>query len=253
MKTQTQLPEFKGIPLIEISENIPQADFLQGDFGKAVLEEYQERVKEEYNDNKNLKVLEYEDEVIKGSNPFAICLVNQIVREEGLRTATQSDLEKILKLNALNLRGFYEDTSLILRSEDEPNSYLAKDLSEQIKQRQELKYPVMIQLYGLELRNDEDSNYSLAFNLRDDSEIIYVPILNENSENFSSQDIDEKIGLPKKLGEGERYFYTGDSGLSRLSLDDELGLGSLDYHLADSDGDGRVVLVKTGEAGSQKI
>ena len=41
METKTKLPEFKGKALIEVPRNIPQADFLSGDFGKAVFGENQ--------------------------------------------------------------------------------------------------------------------------------------------------------------------------------------------------------------------
>jgi len=36
-----------------------------------------------------LNVLSYSNDVVKGSNPFAVVLANQVLREEGLRTATQ--------------------------------------------------------------------------------------------------------------------------------------------------------------------
>ena len=52
--------------------------------------------------------------------------------------------------------------------------------------------------------------------------------------------------------EGERTLYTQDKGLVRVYVGVDLGLGSDDGHLADSDGNGRVV-VKTGEAGSQNF
>ena len=45
MNTET-LPKFEGKPLIKNPSDIPQADFLAGDFGKAVLKEYQGRVKQ---------------------------------------------------------------------------------------------------------------------------------------------------------------------------------------------------------------
>jgi len=161
-----KLPPFPGKPLIEIPVFIPTANFLEGDFGKAVLEEYQGRSKADYGSAPALNVLEYvqtdgptgisvvggvrfEQGYVKGSNPFAVVLVNQIISSEGLRTATQADLERVLKVNALPLRGQYEDTGLVLRTDGDPNEYLAKDLMAQIKARNpKAKMPAMVPLFS---------------------------------------------------------------------------------------------------------
>jgi hypothetical protein len=250
IKTGTK-STFKGKPLIEIPEFIPQAGFLEGDFGKAFLEEYNGIVSADYNDNSNLNVLSYRDNVVKGSNPFAVVLANQILRQEGLRTATQADLEKALKIG-WDLRGTYEDTGLVLRTEEDDyakNTPLAKDLASQVKARDikfSSKNPVMIPLIGLELET-ADNQYGLTFKLKEDAEVYEAPILNKKG-SFDSKDINEKIGLPKKLSSsGDRTLYTRDFGLSRLFMDDVLGLGSGYRGLGDSVGDGRVVAV-SGEA-----
>lgn len=254
--TKSKLPVFKGKPLIKIPEFIPQVGFLEGEFGKAFLEEYQGRVNADYNGNSVLNALSYSNNVVKGSNPFAVVLTNQIIREEGLRTATQADLERVLKINAfglnvLDLRGFYEDTGLVLRSEDEPNRYLAKNLAEQVKSRKKKvgKTPIVIPLNRLELVNDLNSPHGLAFDLTDESEIIYAPVLGgkDNMKSFSETD---KYGLPEKLWEGNRTLYTRDSGLSRLNLYDGSDLYSGSRGLGSYD-DGRVVVV-SGEGTSPK-
>ena len=242
-------PKFNGKPLIETPKKHPTIGFLEGDFGKSVLEEYKGRSKDY---NKHLDILSYKDNIVQGSNPFAVVLMNKVLNEEGLKTASQSDLEKALKLNALNLNGTYEDTALILRNENNPNSYLAKHLMKQIKERNKnAKTPIMITLNQLELVNDTASEYGLAFKLKEDAEIIYAPILNDEVGNFSSEDIDEKTGLPIKLGKGNRTLYTRDSGLSRLFLNRSLDLYAWDGNLAGSDSDGRVVVVSA--AGAQNF
>lgn len=250
--TKTKLPVFKGKPLIEIPEFIPQAGFLEGDFGKAFLKEYKGRVGSDYNDNSNLDVLRYDNDVVKGSNPFAVVLANQILSQERLRTATQADLEKALKIG-WNLGGTYEDTGLVLRSgENEDyskNTLLAKELAEQVKGRGikfSPKKPVMIPLTGLELENS-DNDYGLTFKLKEDAEVYEAPILNKRG-SFDSEDIDEKTGLPNKVkNSGSRTLYTRDSGLSRLALDNDLGLNSYNRCLGPSSDYRRVVAV-SGEA-----
>jgi len=237
--------KFNGKPLIEVPKEYPTIGFLEGDFGKEVLNEYKGRAKDY---NKHLDILSYKYNIVQGSNPFAVVLMNKVLNEEGLKTASQSDLEKAIKLNALSLNGTYEDTALILRNENNPNSYLAKHLMKQVKERnKKAKTPIMITLNQLELVNDTASEYGLAFKLKEDAEIIYAPILNDEVGNFSSEDIDEKTGLPIKLGKGNRTLYTRDSGLSRLCLGRNLGLSARDDDLANSDSDGRVVVV-SGEA-----
>ena len=252
METKTyKLPKFIGKPLIELPKSVPQANFLEGDFGKAVLKEYSERVKSDYDSVKDLKVLSYEDNVVKGSNPFAVVLVNQIVSKEGLRTAKPSDLEQILRKNVLNLEGFYEDSALVLRNTEEPNKYLAENLMEQIKKRDsKQKLPVMIPLTELELAKDSNSWYKLSFKLKENAEIIYAPILNEKTESFYSKDIDEKIGLPGKLNKfGDRTLYTRNAGLSGFYLNWDLNLDCRDDNLAGFDGGGGRVVLKTCEVG----
>jgi len=267
---KTKLPTFKGDPLVEILsliphcgkivgflvedfgeikilESIPKAGFLQGDFGKAFLKEYNGRVKADYNGNPNLNVLRYDNGVVKGSTPFAVVLANQILREENLRTATQVDLEKALRI--WDIPRTCEDTGLVLRSEEDEyskNTPLAKDLAEQVKGRGikfSPKNPVMIPLIGLELEK-ADNGYGLTFKLREGTEIYEAPILNERG-SFDSKDINEKIGLPKKLSIfGDRSLYTRNSGLSKLYLVSGLDLYSNNRYLDGSLDIGRVVCCK---------
>jgi hypothetical protein len=254
----TKLPNFEGRPLMEIPKAIPSANVLGGDFGKAVLQEYKQAAETTYKGADALDVLSYHNNLIEGSNPFAVVLVNQIVGQDGLRTATPADLERAIRLNkvnqqlGLNLRGTYEDTGLVLRSESEPNEYLAKDVAKQIKARN-VKLPVMIPLNGLELVNDSKSEHDLSFKLKEDAQVIHAPILNKDGGYFTSEMIDEQTGLPKQVGEnGDRYLYTRNSGLSGLYLNRVLILYSSWDDLAYSDSDGRVAVVGDGAVNPEK-
>ena len=253
MITKTKLPKFHGKQIIPKDIKFPEANFLKGDFGEAVFYEVMERTKN-YKNVSALNVLKYEDGVVKGSNPFVVVLINQIIRPEGLRTATQVDLEKILKTEALNLGGFYEDSALVLRSEEEPNKYLAQDLAKQLKARySKIKhlYPAMISLNSLELRNDQNSDYGLAFKLKDEAEIFYAPHLS-NKNDYKKFSETGKEGLPLFNKNGNRILYTIDAGLSRLYLGRGLDLDSDTDDLASSDSDGRVVVVNS-EGASQNF
>jgi len=236
--------KFEGKQVFEVPKSIPTANYLAEDFGKEVNQEVQSK----YKDFSAINKIGYSGNFVKGSNPFYVVAVNEVIRPEGLSTATPADLERILKTKALDLKRFYEDSALVLRSDNEPNQYLARKLIKELKSiNPKAKLPVMIHLNQLDLVKDQDSQHGLAFKLREDTEIIYAPILNKETGNFSSEDIDEKTGLPKKLGGGNRTLYTMKNGLARLCLDRDLGLYSRDVGLAYSYGLGRVVVV-SGEA-----
>jgi hypothetical protein len=245
----TNFPVNEARPLFELPKEKPRIGFLGGEQGN----EINEAIKKDYRDFPVLQIANYSNQVIEGSNPFYVVAVQNKL-PPGVRVAKQSDLETAIRIGAFNLFGTYEDTSLVLRTDGNPNSYLAGNLMAQVKARlgKKAKMPVMIPLYGLELLKDQDSPYGLVFNLKEDAEVIYAPILNKsNGSDFNSEDIDAKIGLPTKVGTGNRTLWTGDSGLSRLYLGRDLGLGSNGGSLTGSDDSGRVVLVSTAEGSSQ--
>ena len=247
-KTETKLPEFKGSSIeLKTPYNFPT-----GDFGKAVLKEHQERARADFPNARGLNALAYdeEQEVVTGSNPPSNVLLNMILGQEGLRTSSQADIEKVLKLKALRLNGRYIDTGLILRSKCNPNEYLAGNLMSQIREiSPKAKMPAMIPLHELELTADSSSPYGFAFKIKENAQIFYdLSVLNKGG-HFSSEDIDLQTGLPKKTGNnGNRELYTRDSGLSGLYLDGDSGVISDGDDLDNSDGNGRVVVVSAGGA-----
>ncbi len=252
-----KLPEFEGRPLIEVPIFIPRANFLESNFGQAVLKEYLGRAKYNYQNAPALNVLSYDGNVVVGSNPFAVVLVNQIVGQEGLRTATPADLEKALKTSALPLRGQYEDSALVLRTEGNPNSYLATDLMQQIITRNpKAKMPSMVPLSDLDLVYDANSPNQLRFKLKDSANIYTgLDILNRRDSKFSSKNIDPETGLPTELGEGSKILHTrrDNAGLSRLYLYWNSDLVSRNEDLADSNYGGRVVVISDKNKEDSKI
>lgn len=241
--------------IIRIPENVPAATFIQGHDAEPFLEEYNGRVKRDFDNAEQLRVLTYdkENQLVRGSNDFAVVLANQMVRPQGMRTATQADIEQVIATEALPLYNQYEDTGLVIRSESGVNSYLAQNTMMQMRKRMpEAKFPLMIPLAGLNLVQDSNSEYGLAFKLRDDAQIYEVPILNEDG-NFTAENINSETGLPTKVGkEGTRHLYKRNDGLSRLYLDRSLSVDSVSDNLASSNDNGRVVLVR-GEAANAKI
>lgn len=248
MVTNT-FPVNEAKTLIEIPKNIPQIGFLGGKQGQ----EIDASIKKDYKDFPVMQIGNYSEGKVRGSSPFYVVGV-QSKLPFGVRVATQGDLEIAMRVGALNFSGTYEDTGLVLRNKDNPNSYLARNLMGQIKERlgKKAKMPVISPLYEMELVKNQDSPHGLSFKLKDDAEIIYDPILNEsNGSKFTSENVDVKTGLPIKVGSGNRTLWTRDSGLSKLCLGGDLDLYSYFDSLEDSYVYGRVVLVSTAEGGSQ--
>ncbi|MDO8509408.1 MAG: hypothetical protein Q7S27_07040 [Nanoarchaeota archaeon] len=229
------------------------AFFLGGEFGKQINQKVQER----YGFSTAITKVVYNDQnkVITGSTPFYVTAVNEILKEQfpQFRTATHADLEKILKSSTLKLSGYYEDTSLVLRTKQDPNSYLAQDLFEQFKSKginlkEDSVY--VLPLFTLKLRKDNNSIYKLSFNVTDSTiqNFFDAPILFSQSERyFNSVEMDEKTGLPTKIYTkqvaGNRQLWIRDSGLAGLCLNRVLDINSNYEYLSNCDTVGRVVVV----------
>jgi len=196
----------------------------------------------------------------KGSNPFYVIAVNEVLRERfpQIRTATQADLEKILREGLLELKGHYEDSGLVWRNKQDPNEYLSKDLFNQFKAKgvnlkQNSAY--LVQLQNLSLKKDGASPEKLSFVLPNlvTAEYFEAPILNEQSQQcFESSDIDVATGITKKVSSsGSRRLYTRNwsqysvknSGLVRAYLLRNLYFSADNDELPNSDDNGRVVLI----------
>ena len=223
---------------------------------KEMYDEALGKIKADYGNNPILLKVQWDEEaeIAKGSNPYYAALINTIFREQGIRTATQADLENILTNKILDLNGTYEDSGIVLRSLTKPNEYLAKQIGEQIAKLQgkktgKLELPIYTSTCYLELTNDPNSPSKLGLKILDDAELIYAPILNSPNQNkFSSSDIDVATGLPKKVGNGDRTLWTRSDGLSWLCLLRGLSLvsslDSLDY----SSENGRVICASTPQS-----
>ena len=222
---------------------------LRGSFGKSIFDEYQSRLKGDYNNNPALNVLNWlpDKEIVEGSNPFAAVLINEILIEQGLRIATHADLEKIISNYSLLLQGNYEDSGLILKSfkdKECTNAYFANDFNSQLFFKYSVNLPIMIPLTELHLVKDMTSPYKLRFNLKDSANIFdNLSILNKSG-SFYSEDVDEQTGLPKNRNElGQRHLFALNSGLSRIILTTNLAIDSDVTYLDVSDNTGRIVII----------
>lgn len=244
-----ELPKFSGRPLVE-TPDIPMIGYLEGDFGRAFLENYNAVVDEKYNGNKTLKVLKFDDNIVKGSSTYSSVIVADILRQSGLKLARSVDIEfarKLYKSNpgsGLNTEGCcYVDYGVVFRSVDSPNEYHAKTLEPQIMKALgvgKIKNPVPIFSGDLDLLNDENGPNSPGLSLRKGAKLFEAPMLKKD---VSFSETDEN-GMPIPDKTGSRASYTINSGLSGLDLDRGLDLDSLWDGLAYSASAGRVVAVK---------
>jgi len=244
-------PEFKARSLIETPNSSLEIGFLEGDFGKYVDEEVHKR----YARIRGISQIKYDGKIVgKLTLPYGVA-VNEIIEKDNLRTATPADLERILKVDESILMQVYfirhpewdkktypydsscpflfptempfGTISALALSNGTGNLYLAENLMKQVKARNpKEKMPVVIPLKSLKLAKINDNPYEVEFQLKDNAEVIYAPILNKKSDKFckplyfKSSDINEKTGLPIKLSkEGDRELYTSkEGGLRGFSL-----------------------------------
>ncbi len=245
---ELELPKFSGRPLVETS--IPMIGYLEGGFGRKFLEAYNSVVEGKYNGNEALKVLEFSDNVVKGSSTYSSIIAAGILRQSGLKLARLADIEFARKLHesdpnsGLDTRGYcYVDYGIVFRSVDRPNKYHAENLEPQIKKAlgvKKIKCPVVILSADLDLVNDENGPNGLGIALRNGTEPFAAPALKKNAR-FNKT---EENGMPIPEENGSRISYTIDSGLSGLDLDGRLALDSAWGDLALSASVGRVVAVK---------
>jgi hypothetical protein len=179
-----------------------------------------------------------------------------------IKTATPANLERISREKLLNLSGYDIDSALVLRTRQEPNSYLANDFFEQFKSKginlkEDSAYVILLNY--LSLRKDLNSPHKLSFVLPNSLEVLNkayfeAPILNSVSQQkFNSSDVDIKTGIPIILsGKGERTLYTRNwenyeiknSGLVGVYLNRDSSLFAWDVDRVDFNGNGLVVFVR---------
>ena len=248
-----------------IEEHKEFYSFLKGDFGKEIVDEYNSVVKSKYRDNFELKVLTFQDNVVKGSSDYAIFLMNDIIAKYGLRTVNPANTQKIIDINEDFLKGFYVDLGIVLRNENETNEYLARQneylarqLANQAKDRN-YKFsnsnPLVFKPSDLELTLDNNSFSGLGFKIKDSAIPFNAPELSyeNNSKKFNKTN---ENGVPIFDINGNRPNNTMDiieNGLSRFSLYTDLGLDSWNDDFYGSREIGRIVLVNDTLSGAPKI
>ena len=194
----------------------------------------------------SLNILKKKGGEVTGSNCFAPLILREVLPED-TRLATMADLGRTTEINPNFFQGVYSDTGLVLRTAADSynnNDFLAKDLAKQFKRRGiKLDAPKIIYFDALDLKEDKNSFYGLAYELNEkaklEENIIDAP---ELVLNFQFKTMNEK-GIPIKDEKENRTLYTRKDGLSRFGLNGNSVVDSDYWDLAYSGGGGRVVVV----------
>ena len=251
MATETpSLNEFRFISQEPEGNIVVTPTFLRGKLASHIYPMHQQ-AKARLNDNPNLK-LKYDGSQITESTIFDVAVIDELVRQHGVRTAMPYDIwgnQAFMK--AIKGNHYVDFRALALRTVNDSlnpkNNSLARRLAEHVDLA---KGPALITGFKLD---SFEGDCGLQFTPTDEFNAFYDDRLAGRWTGYKFDEVDEH-SLPLHLDEkkGKHTWYTRDDGLSGLGLDRYLGLDSYWNGLDNSYSNGRVVLVG-GEATTQNL
>jgi len=202
---------------------------------------YEEMVMQKYSSDlarKNLLIPR------EGSNLFKVLEL----QSQGIRIASLGELMLLSEQHRDWLSGHYADApEVCIRGRE--YSFLARDLAKQIHKRK-FKNPLVVT--GLGPEESGESEYGLQFVTTDKTEVYEAPQLSSKNNERKFIECDER-GLPIFVDENEispsdrtrlKTLYASDTELLLPCVDRSGDLYSYWSDLADSNSDGRVVVVE---------
>ena len=190
--------------------------------------------------------------LISGSTPFLAARVDTLVRPLGLRVANLSDLSRPEVMKLIQDKYYTDAPALVVRSETDPNypknNRLIRRILDQAS-RFNPKFPFMVTGFDAVQLEDKEG-YGIDIVARDDFQVTEDERLLGKYSGSKFSDVDEQ-GFPLFDRNGSITWYARDKGLSRLYLNRNLDANSNNDDLANSNDNGRVVLI-SGAATSQK-
>src|SRR3989344_1561999 len=178
---------------------------------------------------------------------------NQVIddRYNGNKCLKRLELRAINDGDILGIRDrFYVDLGIALDFSGK-NHEMAVDLFNQLPSDERTLDRVPCMLVGYGLKNFDEGQYKLNFEVTEDTTVRHASILAGQDGNFKNENVSLEDGLPCKSEEGSRRLCTtrqqepslDNLGISGVYLDWDLGLYSYGYDLGNSLEDGRVVVV----------
>jgi len=194
-------------------------------------------------------------QTLRGSNPFIAARIDTLLRPYGIRVANLRDLSRPEIMGMVKDRHYTDTPAFVLRTTDDSNSRnltLIKRITEEVERANgKLELPVMVTGFDVVPLEGDSKGYGLGIVARNDFKAVHDERLAGSYHGKRFSQVDE-LGLPRFDSNGSRTWYARQKGVSRLYLLRDLDLSSDNEDLADSIGDGRVVVVKSGEATQKK-
>ncbi|MBS3155646.1 hypothetical protein J4413_00225 [Candidatus Woesearchaeota archaeon] len=228
---------------------------LHGQGAQQFLRDFNQVIDDRYNGNKCLKRLELrvinDIPTVTGSSPLILPVAQSLVAPEK-RIIRPEEIQRTLNDgDILGIRDrFYVDLGIALDFSGK-NHEMAVDLFNQLPSDERTLDRVPCMLVGYGLKNFDEGQYKLNFEVTEDTTVRHASILAGQDGNFSNENVSLEDGLPCKSEEGSRRLCTtrqqepslDNLGISGVYLDWDLGLYSYGYDLGNSLEDGRVVVV----------
>jgi hypothetical protein len=183
-----------------------------------------------------------------GSTSIAVANLDAFAQKYGARTPNLRDLSRPEVMRIAKGKHYIDSRNLVVRSIEDPswsqNNSLLRTIYELAEQKEgSIKYPFMIEGFSF-VPNPKDKNgYGLTFVAGSDFRVVQDERFDgkHNGESFSEVD---ELGIPNFDKKGSRTWYAKNKGLSRLCLNRDLDLLSIDDDLTNSGDIGRVVFLK---------
>ena len=182
-----------------------------------------------------------------GSTSFASAILDVEARKYGARTPNLRDLSRPEIMEITKGKYYIDSRNLVVRSPRDSDHFQNNRLLRQIYELAEdkegnVKDGFMIEGFTFIPDENDKKGYGLKIVPLEDFKVIQDDrFVGHNGDNFSEVD---EFGIPNFDKNGDRIWYAKSNGLSRLYLDRDLGLGSGNYNLGNSNDIGRVVLLK---------
>jgi len=220
--------------------------FLTDETGEIIYNAYCEKREELFRGNKHFKLKRNGREIVGANVPDAN-LIDQIVRQYGVRTSLPKDWDEEF-MQMIDEKYYTTANALVFRSMkdnyNKENDKIARILAESGKVDIErlAREPTLIT--GSDIQPSDDKGYGFIAVPTEGFNVHYDERFLEKYNRWRFDNTDE-IGMPVGLDKqkGKRVWYTKDDGISGFVLDCDRDLFSGDDGLSGSCGGGRVVLV----------
>ena len=187
-------------------------------------------------------------ETVVGSTPIVVANLDIFAQKYGARTANLRDLSRAEVMRIAQGKHYIDSRNLVARSREDANwpknNPILKTIYELAEQKLgSIKQPFMIEGFSFVPNPKDKTGYGLSLVPTSDFIVTEDERFDGKYHGKKFSEVDE-IGMPNFDRNGNRTWYAKSEGLSRLFLNFNLNLNSINDLLTDSGVDGRVVFLK---------